>query len=749
MTQVYDKTKPISGTTTFGQLYQILRDHADAAATLFSGTAFPTVVAADAGRPCFRTDRLTANGVPKLYIYTGLPALGESGWVEVSANSVIGEEVVNARGSKSSLDQRLDMALNEDGTLKASTTLNPSQWSLPSLTFTYLSTTSFKVNGDQTDIYKSTRRLKINLGASTPYTEVLSASYSAPDTTIQVLDAVLDNTLVSVEHSLFLPDKDNGAISSRMVGKRRIKSIVFADSPYNATIHDEVILVDASGGAVTINALAAATMGAGRRQEVIKTDSSANAVTIDPNGSETINGNATLAISVPLTGVEYESDGSNLRTRDDQTAKLTAADLVQDHVVAGLLGADPGASLSMTIPPGTAYVIGRRVVKLAGASDLTRVYTASKDTYVDISHTGAITYQEQTLGGAAPAVAANSLRLMKVVTNGTEITGVTDLRVLTGGLEYRAVEKIKNHMLYIPEYAFARRVPYRPIKATTVATGYPSYHAIYAEGSIWVSCGASPNDFVKRINPLDGSVIATITGMTAPSNLVYDSVNRFIWVGSQTGQILSKIDPSTNTVVDTIDLGAGNTDSRCGVFDGTNLWFEVRATSSLKKINPVTKAVLATVAHPSAAYGLTFDGTHIWVPNFGSNNCSKVNVATNGIDATVTVGTAPWGAFFDGQFVWCSNYTSSTVSKINPATDAVVATANLQANAGPHGMAFDGRRIWVALSNPNAVELVNCHTQVVEETLLTGVDPAAIAYDGTFMWVANYQSTYLSRIQGS
>jgi hypothetical protein len=427
MSQTYDPLKPTSGATSFGQLYQVIRDHIAAAISNFSGTAFPASPVA--GQACYRTDRLTTNGYPKCYKYSGNTGLGESGWVEDAVATAIGEEVYLARGTKSTLNQRLDVALNEDGTLKASTTLNPSQWYLPSLTFTYVSTTSFTVNGDQTDIYKAGRRLKINLSGSTVYSEVVSASYSS-NTTVQVLDAVLNATLVSVEHSLFLPDwEGKSAISPRMASNRRVRSV---SADITTTLNDDIILVDASGGARVITILAAATLGAGRRQKVIKIDSSVNAVTIDPNGSETINGNATYAITVPLTGVEFESDGTNLRTTDDQTAKVTAADILSDFVVTGLLGTDPGASLAMTIPPGIAYVMGRRVVKLSGASDLTRTYTASKDTYVDISHTGAITYTEVNNGAGAPSVATNSIRLMKVVTNATEITSVTDLRVLAG-----------------------------------------------------------------------------------------------------------------------------------------------------------------------------------------------------------------------------------------------------------------------------------------------------------------------------
>ncbi len=244
--QKYQKPQVSVGAlgTSFSRLYELLGDTLDTLLSNFSGTAFPPDPAA--GQSCFRTDRLTAGGVPKLYLYSGLPSLGESGWIEVSANSAIGEEVLAARGTKSTLDERLDAVLNEDGTLKAGATAD----------------------------------------------------------------------------------------------------------------------------------------------------------------------------------------------------KLAASDIVQDFVVSGLLGADPGASLTMTIPGGTAYVLGLRVLKLDGAGDLTRTYTAGKDTYVDISNAGVITYVEVNNGAGAPAVTGNSLRLMKVVTNGTEITGVTDLRTLAPVSSAAAANKL-------------------------------------------------------------------------------------------------------------------------------------------------------------------------------------------------------------------------------------------------------------------------------------------------------------------
>lgn len=111
----------------------------------------------------------------------------------------------------------------------------------------------------------------------------------------------------------------------------------------------------------------------------------------------------------------------------DPAQLLTAGDVLNDFVATGLLPSVPApVSLSMTTPAGVAYILGTRVAPAATA----KAYTASRDTYVDLSSAGAYTYSEVANGAGAPAVAANSLRLFKVVTNGTEITGVTDLREL-------------------------------------------------------------------------------------------------------------------------------------------------------------------------------------------------------------------------------------------------------------------------------------------------------------------------------
>lgn len=89
-----------------------------------------------------------------------------------------------------------------------------------------------------------------------------------------------------------------------------VTSKTFADSGYTATTSDNVILIDASGGAFTLN-LFAASGNTGARLYIKKTDSSFNAVTIDANLTETIDGATTTTLNTQNEVVEIICDGTN------------------------------------------------------------------------------------------------------------------------------------------------------------------------------------------------------------------------------------------------------------------------------------------------------------------------------------------------------------------------------------------------------------------------------------------------------
>lgn len=155
-----------------------------------------------------------------------------------------------------------------------------------------------------------------------------------------------------------------------------------------------------------------------------------------------------LATSSDLTVAKYNSDlntiftdyNSNVQSTniaDDTVAEVDMADNANprirtyegascEKVYSGLLPSTTSGTLVGSIPSGTAYPLGYRVVK---SSSTPKTFTANKWTYVDLDINGDFTYSEVTIDSSAPAVAVNSMRLARVSTDSTQVFEVTDLRV--------------------------------------------------------------------------------------------------------------------------------------------------------------------------------------------------------------------------------------------------------------------------------------------------------------------------------
>ena len=124
---------------------------------------------------------------------------------------------------------------------------------------------------------------------------------------------------------------------------------------------------------------------------------------------------------VNLLGISLQDNGKLKTTSLDDFFK--PSELTQNFVASGgIVTAVGGLQASFTAA--VVYVNGLRyTVPLVAA----RTYTASKDTYVDVLISGgvaSIVYTEAANGGANPALAANSVRIARVVTSGAAVTSV-------------------------------------------------------------------------------------------------------------------------------------------------------------------------------------------------------------------------------------------------------------------------------------------------------------------------------------
>lgn len=112
------------------------------------------------------------------------------------AIEAITRAVNTATGSKASLNDRLSVAMNADGTLK--TNVGGSEW-IPGPAPTYVSGTSFTVAGDQTDLYSRNRQVRMD---GSTVLGVKSSAYADGVTTVTTFTSGVPNPVSAVEHSI-------------------------------------------------------------------------------------------------------------------------------------------------------------------------------------------------------------------------------------------------------------------------------------------------------------------------------------------------------------------------------------------------------------------------------------------------------------------------------------------------------------------------------------------------------------------
>lgn len=153
----------------------------------------------------------------------------------------------------------------------------------------------------------------------------------------------------------------------------------------------------------------------------------------NPNSPATNDGLSSLAIRQNFQSLRDQINNADGAALQVGTVTETAlADAVNprlfrtqagtgNFVVSGLNMAVPASSLSVSLPSGTAYVNGYLTTFLGS----TITVNASQDTYLDLKSDDTTTQQGVTNGTAAPSLAAGNLRLAKIVSNGTQITAIT------------------------------------------------------------------------------------------------------------------------------------------------------------------------------------------------------------------------------------------------------------------------------------------------------------------------------------
>lgn len=138
-------------------------------------------------------------------------------WQDADLNSKVYKDVLGSYGSLNSLEQRLSVSIDDDGTLKTNVAANISEFKSTGYTFTFISANSFTVPSDVTSVFVQGLAIEAMSATSTPsysYSHVKSSSYANSVTTVILYDSILDATLEDIRYGILyngLPYQINNA----------------------------------------------------------------------------------------------------------------------------------------------------------------------------------------------------------------------------------------------------------------------------------------------------------------------------------------------------------------------------------------------------------------------------------------------------------------------------------------------------------------------------------------------------------
>jgi YVTN family beta-propeller protein len=248
-----------------------------------------------------------------------------------------------------------------------------------------------------------------------------------------------------------------------------------------------------------------------------------------------------------------------------------------------------------------------------------------------------------------------------------------------------------------------------------------------------------PANSVGVINESGGRTGAPVM-VGSPAGLAYGDGS--VWAVNSAEQTVSRINPGTHAVVQTIPVGSQPT---AVTVTGADVWVTNSGDATLSRINTAANAVVDKVAVGNIPVAIDSGPSGVWVANQGDNTVDRIDSTTCIVTMTgIEVGGQPDGIAVGPDAVWVANSQDGTVSRIDPATGDV--SSPMPVGAGPAGIAVTPAAVWVANSLDLTVSRLDPATGRVTAAIGVGDGPTAIAAAGDGIWVGDQFDATLRRI---
>lgn len=239
-----------------------------------------------------------------------------------------------------------------------------------------------------------------------------------------------------------------------------------------------------------------------------------------------------------------------------------------------------------------------------------------------------------------------------------------------------------------------------------------------------------------------------------------------VWAVSDTGPVLTRIDPERNTVVAHIKLELSTAcpavPPGCGeaaAGDGA-VWVTHAVDGTVGRVDPQTNEVAATIKVGSRPLAVAVSPHAVWVANGGGPTLSRIDPATNRVVATTRLGppaqaTDRMAVATGGDAVWVTMTKPDALVRVDPATNKIVARIKLSwlRSGQPCGfLAVHQRTVWAAGAHCPASSGYGAVTRIDARRarpikVVTGFKaPIGLAVGFGSLWVADLDAKTIDRV---
>jgi YVTN family beta-propeller protein len=265
------------------------------------------------------------------------------------------------------------------------------------------------------------------------------------------------------------------------------------------------------------------------------------------------------------------------------------------------------------------------------------------------------------------------------------------------------------------------------VSASVANVGITPYAIAAGGGAIWVANLGTKT--LTRVDPATEAVVQTIPLIGTATGVEFAS--GAVWTANGLLGSVSRIDPSINQVTKTIAITVRSSNGFVAAEPGA-VWV-VFGNSEVARIDPTMMRVVARGIAGTVPSAIAIGAGAVWIANSADNNVYRMLPETATTVKTISVGLQPSGIAVGDGAVWVTNRGDDSVYRIDLRSGSAIPIA---VGHGPTGIAVGPGAVWIANSADGTVYRIDPKSLSVVAKVRVGARPVGLALtpDGR-VWV--------------